>query len=125
MGTTKRTLLVLAVFAAMLTAASTAWGAYWFFQGNLINTVLKDRDSTGTQYVRMSFDNTNHPGHIQYIALIRSGGSWDTITQSCSSGYSGCDSGSLAVSGLYYPKGGCENPQSYQVWTNCKYGTGP
>lgn len=124
MGRVTRALVLLAILAAMLTAASAAWGGYWFFQGNLINTVLKARDSTGTQYVRESFDNTNHPGHVQYIALVLSSGNWDTIKMQCFGG-SGCDSGSLAVSGLYYPKGGCENPQSYYVWTNCKYGTGP
>lgn len=123
----KRARVAVAIIAttAMLVTASTAWASYWFFQGNLSGTTLKDRDSTGTQYGRQSFDNTNHPGHTQYVVFVLSSGSWDTVGQWCSGG-SGCDSGSIAVSGAAYPHGGCENPSGYgySVWTNCKYGDG-
>lgn len=114
--------LLLAIASAAV-FASSAFAAYWFYQGNLSGTTLKDRDSTGTEYGRQSFDNTNHPGHTQYLVSVRSGGSWDTVGQWCSGG-SGCDSGSIAVDGLTYPKGGCENTNSYSVYTNCKYGDG-
>jgi hypothetical protein len=119
------TLVVLAAFAA-LAFSSSAWAAYWFFQGNLSGTALTTRDSTGTQYGRMSFDNTNHPGHTQYLVFVLSSGSWDTVGATCFGG-SGCDTGSVPVNGAAYPKGGCENPSGYgySVWTNCKYGTGP
>lgn len=71
----------------------------------------------------MSFDNTNHPGHEQYIVVIDSGGTWTRIGLACSSGYSGCDSGDLAIDSGHYPTGGCQNPSKYgyAVWTNCKY----
>lgn len=121
-GRTRVVVAVLAVVAA-LAAAGTAWAAYWFYQGNLSGTVLKARDATDTQYGRQSFDNTNNPGHVQYLVFVLSSGNWDTVRQQCSGG-SGCDSGSIGVSGLYYPKGGCENPNSYAVYTNCKYGSG-
>lgn len=64
---------------------------------------------------------------MQYVVFVLSSGSWDTVGQWCPTSQSGCDSGSIAVAGLYYPKGGCENPSSYgyAVWTNCKYGDGP
>lgn len=117
------TLAVLAVLSAVVAGSASA--AYWFWTANLSGTVLKDRDSTGTEYGRQSFDNTNHPGHTQYVVFVLSSGSWDTVGQWCSGG-SGCDSGSLGVAGSAYPKGGCENPSSYgySVFTNCKYGDG-
>lgn len=126
MCTRARVTVALGVIAATLVLAGTATAAYWFYQGNLSGTQLKDRDSTGTQYGRQSFDNTNHPGHVQYVVFVLSSGSWDTVKQQCFGG-TGCDSGSLAVSGLAYPHGGCENPLSngYSVFTNCKYGSGP
>lgn len=122
----RRAVVLLLTVVMALTVTSAAWAAYWFFQGNLSGTVVKARESTGTQYGRQSFDNTNHPGHVQYLVFILSSGSWDTIGQQCFGG-SGCDSGSIAVSGAAYPKGGCENPAryGYAVWTNCRYGTGP
>jgi hypothetical protein len=118
--------LVVALLAATVFAGS-AFAVYWFYSANLSGTVLKDRDSTGTEYGRQSFDNTNHPGHTQYLVFVLSSGSWDTVSQWCDASSSGCDSGSIGVDGSAYPKGGCENPTSngYSVYTNCKYGDGP
>lgn len=121
----RRMLVLLLVLVTAAVVAGSAYAAYWFFQGNLSGTVLNNRESTGTQWGRQSFDNTNHPGHVQYVVFVLSSGAWDTVGQWCSGG-TGCDSGSIPVDGLYYPKGGCENPSSYgySVYTNCKYGTG-
>ncbi|HEY8627624.1 MAG TPA: hypothetical protein VIL56_04870 [Gaiellaceae bacterium] len=104
--------ILVAVAAISCVFAGTAFAAYWFFQGNLSGTTLKDRDSTGTQYGRQSFDNTNHPTHVQYVVFVPSSGSWDTVGQACPSGQSGCDSGPIGVDGSAYPHGGCENPSS-------------
>lgn len=117
--------IIVAVLALSLAYAGTAFAAYWFFTGNLSGTTLKDRDSTGTQYGRQSFDNTNHPGHVQYVVFVLSSGSWDTVGQSCPTNQSGCDSLEIPVNGAAYPHGGCENPSGYgyAVYTNCKYGS--
>jgi len=115
------TLGLCAVLAAI--AAAPAFAAYWFYQGNLLGPVTKYRDDTSNQYLRMSFDNTNHPGHTQHLVEIDTGGTTHTINISCPSG-SGCDTGSLAINALTYPTDGCGNPQSYAVYTNCKFGTG-
>ena len=126
--TRKRAIVFAVALLATFVLAGTALAAgYWFYQGNLSGTVLTDRDTTGTEYGRQSFDNTNHPGHEQYLVFVLSSGSWDTVGQACPVGQSGCDSGDISVSGLYYPHGGCENPSSYgyAVYTNCHYSMNP
>ncbi len=119
--------LCAALFAVLALAGTAAAASYWFYQGNLSGTVLNPRDTTGTEYGRQSFDNTNHPGHTQYVVFVLSSGSWDTVGQWCPVGQSGCDSGDIPVSGAAYPKGGCENPSSYgySVYTNCHYNMNP
>jgi hypothetical protein len=84
---------LLALVGSLVVATSAFAAAYWFFQGNLRGTVLHNAESGGaTQYSRQSFDNTNHPGHWQYIVLDDRQGNWTLIGQSCPVG-SGCDSG--------------------------------
>ncbi|HEX6700018.1 MAG TPA: hypothetical protein VF101_04740 [Gaiellaceae bacterium] len=121
----RRTLvLVGALVTALILFAAPASASYWFFQQYLIGPITKYRDAAGTQYVRISFDNTVHQGHTQRLVLINTSNQTSTINISCPTG-SGCDSGSLAINGNQYPNAGCGNPQSYPVWTNCRYGTGP
>jgi hypothetical protein len=122
-----RTYVALLVLVVSLVVVTSAYAAYWFFQGNLSGTVFHNAESTGAnQYSRMSFDNTNHPGHWQYIVLDDAQGNWTRIGAACSGG-SGCDTGALGpFEGDYYTKGGCQVPSSYgySVYTNCRYGTG-
>jgi hypothetical protein len=125
-----RTYVAFLVLVVSLVFVASAYASYWFFQGNLSGTTspLHDAESTGNnQYSRMSFDNTNHPGHRQNIVLDDVNGNWHLIGAVCIGG-SGCDTGSLGpVQGSYYTKGGCQVPTGfgYSVFTNCRYGTGP
>lgn len=112
-----------AVFVSLVAVAAALAAGYWFFQGNLSGAVFNPSDGYATDWARQSFDNTNHPGHTQYITVIDRSGSWHSIGQSCPVTQSGCDSGDLGFDTYTYPKGGCRVPGSYgyAVWTNCKY----
>lgn len=96
-------IMLLAVVASLV-FVSAAWASYWFFQGDLSGTTLKGRDSTGTQYGRQSFDNTNHQGHTQYVVFILSSGTWNPSSARGRCAWrsrSGMSSGIAAVPGLW------------------------